>query len=190
MGKQNIRDMDIVRNRALKQLLWVGMGSIGMFFAGLTSAYIVRKAEGNWTNFILPDWFLYSTITLIVSSFILILATKRIKSSKAIFLPLLSVFFLGVIFTYFQLNGWQELSAQGIYLTGEGSNVAGSFLIVLTGSHLVHLVGGLIALLVTAINAKRNKYSSENYLGLEITSIYWHFLGFLWIFLFFFLKYL
>jgi cytochrome c oxidase subunit 3 len=64
--------MSVVKNRALKQLLWIGMGSIAMFFAGLTSAYIVRKAEGNWTDFILPEWFWYSTITIVISSVVLI----------------------------------------------------------------------------------------------------------------------
>ena len=182
--------MSVIKNRPLKQLLWVGMGSIAMFFAGLTSAYIVRKAEGNWTEFILPEWFWYSTITIILSSVVLILAKQKIKKDKSVFSLVLSVFLLGLLFTYFQLNGWEELINQGVYLTGEGSNVAGSFLYVLTLSHLVHLIGGLIALLVTAINAKRKKYSADNYLGLEITSIYWHFLSILWIYLFCFLKYL
>ena len=182
--------MSLVKNRSLKQLLWVGMGAIAMFFAGLTSAYIVRKAEGNWTEFILPEWFWYSTITIILSSVVLILAKQKIKKDKSVFSLVLSVFVLGVIFSFFQLNGWEELTNQGVYLTGEGSNVAGSFLYVLTLSHLIHLIGGLIALLVTAINAKRKKYSAKNYLGLEITSIYWHFLSILWIYLFCFLKYL
>jgi len=97
---------------------------------------------------------------------------------------------LGGLFTYLQINGWKELTSMGVYLTGEGSNVAGSFLYVLTLSHLVHLAGGLIALLVTAINVKKKKYNSESYLGLEITTIYWHFLSALWLYLFFFLKYL
>ena len=93
------------------------------------------------------------------------------------------------LFTYFQLRGWEELTAQGIYLTGEGSNVAGSFLYVITLAHLVHLIGGLLAVLITAINAKREKYNKNDYLGFELTSIYWHFLGLLWVYLFFFLKY-
>ena len=182
--------MSVAKNRAFKQLLWVGMGSIAMFFAGLTSAYIVRKAEGNWVEFILPEWFLYSTITIVFSSAVLILVKQNIKKDKSVFSLILSVFVLGLLFAFFQLNGWQELVNRGVYLTGNGSNVAGSFLYVLTLSHLVHLIGGLIALLVTAINAKRTKYSAENYLGLEITSIYWHFLSILWVYLFFFLKYL
>lgn len=182
--------MNISKNKALKQLLWVGMGSISMFFAGLTSAYIVRKAEGNWVDFILPEWFVYSTIVIVISSLLLIFATQRIKKNKEIFALIFSVFLLGILFTYLQINGWKELTSMGVYLTGEGSNVAGSFLYVLTLSHLVHLAGGLIALFVAAINVKTKKYTSESFLGLEITAIYWHFLSILWLYLFFFLKYL
>ena len=182
--------MNTAKNKALKQLLWVGMGSIAMFFAGLTSAYIVRKAEGNWVDFILPEWFVYSTIVIVISSLLLIIATKRIKKNKEIFALILSVFLLGGLFTYLQINGWKELTSMGVYLTGEGSNVAGSFLYVLTLSHLVHLAGGLIALFVAAIHVKTKKYTSESFLGLEITAIYWHFLSILWLYLFFFLKYL
>ena len=182
--------MNIVKNKALKQLLWIGMGSIGMFFAGLTSAYIVRKAEGNWVDFILPEWFVYSTIVIVISSLILIFATRRIKKNKEIFSLIVLVFLLGGLFTFLQINGWKELTSMGVYLTGEGSNVAGSFLYILTLSHLVHLAGGLIALFVAAINIKTKKYNSKSFLGLEITAIYWHFLSVLWIYLFFFLKYL
>ena len=182
--------MSTINNKAIKQLLWVGMGSIGMFFAGLTSAYIVRKAEGNWTLFVLPDWFLYSTITILLSSLLLIFAKKNLKRDVSPFKMILSVFVLGIIFTFFQINGWKELTNQGVFLTGEGSNVAGSFLYILTLSHLVHLLGGLVALFFTSINAIRGRYTIDNCLGLDLTSTYWHFLGILWLYLFFFLKYL
>ena len=97
------------QNKALKQLVWIGIGAIGMFFAGLTSAYIVRKAEGNWMEFILPDWFLYSTITIILSSFILVLAKQKIKTDNSSFKFVLNVFFLGLLFAFFQVSGWKEL---------------------------------------------------------------------------------
>ena len=71
-----------ITNKAVKQLLWAGLASIGMFFAGLTSAYIVRKAEGNWMEFVLPDWFLYSTITIVLSSLLLISAKQKNLSSR------------------------------------------------------------------------------------------------------------
>ena len=181
--------MNLIQKKSLKQLLWIGIGSIVMFFAGLTSAYIVRKAEGNWLEFILPDWFLYSTITIVLSSVLLIVAKSHLKKNKPVNRFIFFTLLLGLLFSYFQFRGWQNLTTQGIFLTGEGSNVSGSFLYVITLSHLVHLLGGLIALVITLINAQRNKYHSNNYLGFELTSNYWHFLGLLWVYLFFFLKF-
>ena len=88
-----------------------------------------------------------------------------------------------------QFKGWESLTQQGVFLTGPGSNVSGSFLYVITLAHLVHLIGGLIALLVAVINTKNGKYTSQDHLGFEMTTIYWHFLGLLWLYLFLFLKY-
>ena len=181
--------MSLIKNRSLKQLLWIGIGSIVMFFAGLTSAYVVRKAEGNWVEFLFPDWFLFSTITIVISSIILILAKRNIKREKTVFNFLIVVLLLGICFSFFQFKGWQDLTNQGVFLTGKGSNVSGSFLYVITLAHLVHLIGGLIAILITAINSKMGKYTSKDFLGFELTSIYWHFLGLLWIYLFLFLKF-
>ena len=181
--------MNLIKNRSLKQLIWIGIGSIIMFFAGLTSAYVVRKPQGNWVEFILPDWFLFSTITIIISSVMLIIANRKLKQQKQAFRFVFYTFLLGILFSYFQFKGWQELTNQGVFLTGKGSNVSGSFLYVITLAHLIHLIGGLIALLITAINTKQGKYSSQDYLGFELTTIYWHFLGLLWVYLFFFLKY-
>tara|TARA_B110000459_G_C16159670_1_gene294550 strand:- start:160 stop:426 length:267 start_codon:yes stop_codon:yes gene_type:complete len=88
------------------------------------------------------------------------------------------------------MEGWKELIAQGVYLTGEGSNPSGSFIYVITLAHLLHLVGGIIALLITTIRSKLGKYTSEDYLGMELTSNYWHFLGLLWVYLFLFFKFI
>ena len=181
--------MNLIKNRSLKQLLWIGIGSITMFFAGLTSAYVVRKPQGNWDEFLLPEWFLYSTIVIALSSTILIVAKTRIEHKKVSSNLILGTFFLGIIFSYFQFRGWQALTNQGVFLTGEGSNVSGSFLYVLTLAHLIHLIGGLIAILITAIKASKGKYSPKDCLGFDLTSIYWHFVGLLWIYLFVFLKY-
>ena len=180
----------IAQNKALRQLLWIGMGAIGMFFAGLTSAYIVRKAEGNWLDFTLPDWFLYSTITIIISSLFLVLAKKNIENEKISSNLVLFVLILGLVFSYFQITGWKELTNQGVFLTGVGSNVAGSFLYVITLSHLIHLIGGLIAIMFIVIRSRKGLYKDGNHLGFDLASWYWHFLGILWIYLFFFLKYI
>ena len=180
----------MLKNKSAKLLLWVGIAGISMFFAGLTSAYIVRKAEGNWLEFQLPDWFLLSTIVIVISSIYLIIVNRKIKQNKDVTIWLFVALLLGCVFAFSQVKGWQVLVQQGVYLTGEGSNVSSSFLYVITLSHLAHLVGGLIALLVTTLNAKKGKYSSENYLGIELISIYWHYLAGLWLYLYFFMVYI
>ena len=197
--------MDIeLRKIVKKQLLWVALVSISMFFASMLSAFIVEKADvGNWKDFILPvyftiDWhnesvdigyFLISTVIIIISSLLLLFVKPLLKNGKSIFSLVFIVFILGILFTYFQIKGWQELTKQGVYLTGVGSNVAGSFLYILTLTHLLHLFGGLVGLCISTIKSKQNLYSINNYLGLELTTIYWHFLTILWIILFTFLKF-
>ena len=181
--------LSIKENRAKTQLLWIGIGSICMFFAGLTSAVIVRRAEGNWLEFALPNWFLYSTITIILSSISLVIASSLIKKNKQPTAYIITTFLLSMVFVYFQFKGWQELTLQGVYLTGEGSNVAGSFLYVLTLAHLVHLVGGIIALIFAIYFSLKKIYSTDNMLSFKLISTYWHFLGVLWLFLYLFLKY-
>ena len=177
----------IKNNRTHVHLLWVGFAGIVMFFAGLTSAYIVRKAEGNWLEFTIPDWFTVSTIVIVISSVILYFATRAVKSDKSPIVFILGTLALGVLFSYSQFMGWSELVNQGVYLTGEGSNPSGSFLYVITLAHLIHLLGGLIALLVSLFSAYQEKYTKENFIGLVITSRYWHFLGILRLYLFSFL---
>ena len=197
--------MDIeLRKIVKKQLLWVALVSISMFFASMLSAFIVEKADvGNWKDFILPvyftiDWnnesvdigyFLISTVIIIISSSLLLFVKPLLKNGKSIFSLVFIVFILGILFTYFQIKGWQQLTNQGVYLTGVGSNVAGSFLYILTLTHLLHLFGGLVGLCISTIKSKQNLYSINNYLGLELTTIYWHFLTILWIILFSFLKF-
>ena len=181
--------MNLIKNRSLKQLLWLGIGSMVMFFAGLTSAYVVAKPQEHWVEFVLPNWFFLSTVTIVISSMFLIFAQVRLKKEKPAAFFVFLTFLLGVVFSFFQFQGWQSLTEQGVFLTGPGSNISGSFLYVITLAHLVHLIGGLVAMLVTAINTKKGKYSSQNHLGFELTTIYWHFLGLLWLDLFLFLKY-
>jgi len=69
-------------------------------------------------------------------------------------------------------------------------NIASGYLYVLTALHFVHVLVGIIVLLVVLFNAYRNNYSSENPAGMEVASIYWHFLDGLWVYLFFFLLFI
>jgi cytochrome c oxidase subunit 3 len=183
--------MDLTsRNNVKKQLLWVALVSISMFFASMLSAFIVEKADVvNWKVFILPDQFEISTGIIILSSFLLFFIKPLLNRERSIFGLVFIVLILGLLFSFFQIKGWQQLTNEGVYLTGAGSNVAGSFLYILTLTHLLHLVGGLVGLCISTIKSKQNLYSINNYLGLELTAIYWHFLTVLWVILFAFLKF-
>lgn len=181
-----------LRRKALKNMLWWGIFSIIMLFSGLTSAYLIRAKGGNWLKFQLPDGFYVSTIIILISSATMYLAQKNIQKDrrKATTLFLLLTFFLGIAFFISQFLAWKELYQNGIVYAGKYSNPAGSFLYMLTALHLAHLLGGLIAIIVTTIKNILKKYSAADYLGIELLSIYWHFLDGLWIFLFLFLLYI
>ena len=74
--------LEVKNNRAKKMMLWFGMISMSMTFAGLTSAYIVRKAEGNWKIFDLPEAFYYTTVLILLSSITLHLSLRSAKKER------------------------------------------------------------------------------------------------------------
>lgn len=185
-------DLKAAQQKASKPLLWVGILSIVMLFAGLTSAYVVRADNGNWLLFDLPNAFYLSTAVIVTSSITLFFAMQMAKKNnqKGIVLGLLATFILGLIFSYLQYAGWSELYSKHIVFGGKTSNASGSFLYLITFLHLLHLFAGLISVLVTLKNAVKGKYNAQNTLGLELCSIYWHFLDILWVYLFLFLYYI
>jgi len=171
-----------------KFALLVSCASVVMLFAALTSAYVVRQAAGNWLEFPMPVLFLYSTLTLVVSSFTLHFAYKgflagNLKTYKYL---LLLTFVLGILFIYLQYKGWMALVAMGVEL---GTNPSGSFLYVLSGLHAAHILGGLAAVFVAILHAFILPYevSAKRKLRFEMTQIYWHFVDVLWIYLIVFL---
>jgi len=173
-----------------KMLLWVGFGSIVMMFSGLTSAYIVKKSQANWLEFDLPNLFWFSTLVILVSSFTIQMAVKKVKAGEmAQYRGFLSVTaILGITFIILQLRGFQALELNNVALTGARSNSAGSFLLVIAGLHLLHLVGGVIAIAVISLKAMAAKSSTNQVLSVELVANYWHFVDILWIYLFVFLN--
>lgn len=204
-----------INKKAKRTLLWFGMISILMLFAGLTSAYMVRQGEGKWVQFDLPQLFILSTVIIIMSSISMQWAVISIKKNNLSGLKIatLITFILGIGFVISQYLAWKDLISQGIYFVGTVKdiksdftyvpagnetvaqaanigNVAASFLYVITGLHVAHLLGGILALFVVLIKSLTGKYSATDYNGVVVCSIYWHFLDALWIYLFFFLMYI
>lgn len=174
-----------------KFLLWISIGSICMMFAGLTSAYIVKRNQANWEEIPLSPIFLYSTIVILFSSLTMYLSYKAFKSREMQqYKRLITVTAaLGVLFAVLQYMGFRAMANHGILLLGPGSNAAASFLVVIIGLHVVHVLGGVIALLVTFFRAFRTRVKSYSTLPIELVSTYWHFVDILWIYLYLFLYF-
>lgn len=172
-----------------KILLWLSMVSMVMLFAGMTSAYVVRQAEGAWTQFDLPVAFYISTILIVSSSISMQWAFKAVKKNNPqhLILGLLITLGLGLGFVFSQFLGWSELVAEKIFLVG---NPSGSFLYILTGMHIAHLIGGIIYLIYVSFRSIQQRYSASNYLAVELCGIFWHFLDGLWLYLFIFLYFI
>jgi len=166
--------------------LWVGIGSLLMMFAGLTSAYIVKRNQPNWQSFELPVFFWYSTAAIILSSVTIFLAEKAFKQRemKKYRTLVIVTLVLGALFIFFQVLGFQQFWNQGLPL---GKNVSNDFLYVIVGLHAAHVVGGLVALIVLFAKAFSTKTRTYNSVPVELVSTYWHFVDVLWIYLLIFL---
>ena len=185
-------ELNIGKKKSAKPMLWVSMISMVMFFAGLTSAYVISMKRDDWVSFDLPQAFYVSTILIVASSITLILSQKFLKKDKrqASILLLLISFFLGIAFIWQQYVGFNQLKSVGLFFTGPESTVSTSFIIGITFMHVLHLLAGVIVLLVVIYNHFKYRYKSNNMLGFELGAIFWHFVDILWIYLFFFFYFI
>jgi cytochrome c oxidase subunit III len=171
-----------------KFIIWLFIITIVMLFASQTSAYLVRRAEGNWAEFEIPTIFWISTLILMLSSATMHFSLKAAKSGDNTKLKTLVAIttVLGLVFLGMQYLGWQDLQQQGVFLKG---NPSGSFFYIFTGLHMAHLVLGLGILIATFIMAFRMKLDANDTILVEVCATSWHFLDILWIYLFVFLLY-
>lgn len=180
------------KEKSFKQMLWISMISMTMMFAGLTSAYVVSKAREDWVSFELPSAFYISTLFILMSSLSYYLAKKTLlkgdqgKTTSLLALTLL----LGLGFIFYQFSGFNQLIEAGLYTTGKQSNVASSFLYVITGAHLLHIFAGIIVLGRVLYRNMTGKYSVDDHLGFSLGAIFWHFVDALWIYLFVFFYFI
>jgi cytochrome c oxidase subunit III len=170
-----------------KFTLWVAIGSILMMFAGLTSAYIVKRNQANWQTFNLPIAFWYSTAAMIASSASVWFAQKSFKErAMSNYRSLMLVtLVLGIIFITLQIVGFQQLFTNGFRL--RGNNVSIQFLYVIVGLHGLHVLGGVITLIVMSLQAFISTKKNYSVIPVELIGTYWHFVDILWLYLLVFL---
>ena len=186
----SLEEQSLIRNKTHKPLLWLGMMSMLMLFAGLTSAVFVRRAEGNWISFDLPLDLYISCFIIALSSLTLFYASRSVKNNnyQGVKIGVGATLLLGIAFVVSQFSAYGALVDGGMFFAGPTSNASWAYLYVLVGLHLAHLFGGIIVLIITLFSALKERYNAEDNIGLQLTSIYWHFLDVLWIYLFLFLM--
>jgi len=202
------------RLRRYRLGLGAGLISVTMIFVSLTSAYIVRQGLGSWddaANAYVLDWkpvniptvlLLINTAILLASSFTMEMARRRLARQAAL-APVLEIpgiasgpelgvpwlgitLVLGISFLLGQWMAWQELARRGFYLSG---NPSSSFFYVLTGTHALHLAGGILALFYAALISVLGRRIEQRRIVVDVTAWYWHFMGALWIYIFALLQF-
>ena len=166
--------------------MWLFLATVVMIFGSLTSAYIVRRAEGNWKVFELPSLFYWTTAIIVLSSITLHVSYLQARKNRLESLNqwLWLTGLLGLGFLVGQFWGWKQLVQASIYLVGNPSE---SFVYVLSGLHGLHVVSAVIFLMVVVRSASVGRIHPGNLAQMEMCMTYWHFLGGLWLYLFAFL---
>jgi cytochrome c oxidase subunit 3 len=187
--KGQVQQEDRVNLGAKKFNMWIFIFTSFMFFAALSSGFIVYSGgKGHGLDVILPHAFRYSTLVIILSSITLYLASKAAKqlqfAKQRLFLWL--TFFLGIAFFVIQIYAWYILTYKmGVYFVNP--NASRTFIYIFSGMHLIHIIAALLVLLNTIISTYRNIPQVRNLFKMEMASIFWHFLDIIWIYLYVFL---
>ena len=185
-----------------KFLMWLYIVSMVMIFAGLTSAMIVSMKDNikndSWRTIDIPATFLVSTVVAVLSSVTLYWAQRGAKKNNFGVLKggLWITLLLGIVFLTTQYLGFAELYERGVYFVDNQAkigrtpvyNASGSFFMVLTGMHALHIFAGIIVMIVMLIKALTYQINAERSLGLHLAGIFWHSLGVLWVYLYIFLS--
>jgi len=158
------------------------MVSILVFFLGLCAAFVVLKhVSVAWIPLRIPKILLLNTVILLTSGYTLERARKHLSGSDpSRFQKLWRIATaLGVLFLLGQMIAWLQLFASGIYIANDQAT---SFFYIFTAAHAAHLLGGVAALSYVAFrNFDKAKISRQT--AVQVSSMYWHFMDGLWIFL-------
>jgi cytochrome c oxidase subunit 3 len=191
------RDINMLQENAQPTLamhpkkfaLWLFIVSIVMLFAAMSSAYLVRQAEGNWLDFEMPSIFWINSVILIASSVTVqwaYISAKR-DNLNMVKVAMFITTLLGLGFLVGQWYSWVALVDMKVFFAGSYSNPSGSFLYVITGLHAFHLITGVVYLMIILGASFQYKIHSKSLVRMEMCATYWHFLDILWLYLFAFL---
>jgi cytochrome c oxidase subunit 3 len=195
------------RLRRARLGLLVALTPILMLFVSFTSAYIVRQGLPTLdpqTNLLVKDWIpVKLPALLVVNTFVLLLSSLGMELARRQFrgeavlasastapevssaeqnkMPWLAMtLVLGLLFLFGQWTAWRQLAASGFYVSSTPSS---SFVYLLTGTHAVHLMGGVLALFVASIAVLFRGALARRSIVVDVTAWYWHFMAALWVYI-------
>lgn len=172
-----------VGRRASYTGILVFLASVIMFFAAFTSAMVVRRGGAkDWQGVPRPPLLWINTAVLVTSSAAVELARRRLRTGgrREFNIAWSAATLLGGAFAAGQIVVWSQLRQAGVYLN---SHPGSAFFYVGTVAHAVHLAGGWIAMAYLNYRAVRLQLAPSRRTAVDVTAIYWHFLGLLWLYL-------
>lgn len=205
-GRQGSPDHRTRLRRARLGLL-VALTPVLMLFVSFTSAYVVRQGlptldprtnqmVRDWIPIKLPNLLLANTCVLLLSTVSMELARRQMKreatlspaeraaaglfNTETAFPWLALTILLGICFLTGQWLAWRELAARGFYVATSPSS---SFIYLLTGTHAIHLMGGILALFVAGGAALFERPAGTRSILVDVSAWYWHFMALLWIYI-------
>lgn len=177
-------------------MVWLFIIASSMLFIAFSSAYWVHMSDGiknnAWQQFDLPIQFWISTAIVVVSSLFMQMAYNSAKSDDVYKVPslLTLTLLLGIAFCISQIMAYKALINMGLFFSNStAGGISASFVYVISGVHLLHILGGLTLLIVAIVKASRLEVHKKNLVFINICKTYWHFLGIVWIFLILFLYF-
>lgn len=177
-------------------IIWLFIVASSMLFIAFSSAYWVHKTDGTlnnaWLNFELPVQFWMSAMIVIISSIFMQLAYRAAKNDDVYRIPsLLTItLLLAISFCASQIFAILDLIDRGLFFSNsEAGDISVSFVYVMAGAHLFHILGGIGLIIVGIVKSSRLEVHKKNLVFINICKTYWHFLGIVWIFLILFLYF-
>ncbi|MEX0811428.1 MAG: cytochrome c oxidase subunit 3 [Chitinophagales bacterium] len=193
--KQDSKEKNPFNIPLAELFMYFALAAIGLLFTGLIIAYVYASVQMDLTEIRVPNIFHANTVIILSSSLLLKVGAAFLQKEeyKEYAFSLFATFTLGIIFIFFQIIGWMELFQSGVTMQESPS---GAYLYLISGLHLLHIFGGCVPLAIMAFNAysantdivKELIFSTnpDRFHKFKLLSMYWHFIGILWLGIYFF----
>jgi cytochrome c oxidase subunit 3 len=169
---------------AKKMAMWLFIIADSATFAGCLLAYgFTRNATPNWPRPFHITNVAIMTFILLTSSLTMIFGVQSAQAGdkpKAFQWTMITAV-LGIGFAVLHIREWMGLIGEGVTLFHNpwGTPLFGACFFSVTGLHLLHVTGGVVALIAVALRYQGGRYKADD---LEITGLYWHFVDLVWMF--------